>query len=131
MSDKNNKLKISTPTQNDKFELPDGSYSVSDIQNYFEYIIKKHETVTHNHPIRIYVNKIENRIAFKVRAGYYLDRLIPEAMKLLGSTNRKINKDKNGKNVPYLEITEVVLFHCNTINNGHQQNSSLVFIYSK
>ena len=91
MSDKNNKLKISTPTQNDKFELPDGSYSVSDIQNYFEYIIKKHETVTNNHPIRIYVNKIENRIAFKVRAGYYLDRLIPEAMKLLGSTNRKIN----------------------------------------
>ena len=60
------------PTWNEKFELPDGSYSVSDIQDYFEYIIKKHETVTDNPSTTIYVNKIENRITFNIRAGYYL-----------------------------------------------------------
>ena len=53
----NNKVKISAPTWNDEFNLPDGSYSVSDIQEYFEYIIKKHETITDNPPVQIYVNK--------------------------------------------------------------------------
>ena len=62
---KNNKFKISVPTCNEEFELPDGSYSVSDIQDYFEYIIKKHETVTDNPSIMIYINEIENRIMFK------------------------------------------------------------------
>ena len=57
-SQKNNKFKISAPAWNEEFELPDGSYSVSNIQSYFEYIIKKHETVTDNSSIRIYVNKI-------------------------------------------------------------------------
>ena len=57
---KNNKLKISAPTWNEEFELHDGSYSVSDIQDYFEYMIKRHETVTNNPSIMIYVNKIEN-----------------------------------------------------------------------
>ena len=65
---KNSKCKISAPW-NDKFEIPDGSYSVSDIQDYFGYIIKKHKTVTENPPIRIYVNKIENRITFKLNKG--------------------------------------------------------------
>ena len=64
---KNNKFKISAPTWNEEFELPDGSYCVSDIQDYFEYIIKKHETVTDNPSIMIYVNKIENRITFKFK----------------------------------------------------------------
>ena len=64
-------------------ELPDGPYSVSDIQDYFEYIINKHETMTNNPPIRIYVNKIENRITFKIKAGYYLELLTSEMMKLL------------------------------------------------
>ena len=63
---KNNKLKISAPTWNEEFELPDGSYSVSNIQDYFEYILRKRETVTDNTSIRIYVNKIENRITFKI-----------------------------------------------------------------
>ena len=58
----------------------------------------------------IYVNKIENRITFKIETGYYLELLTPEKMKLLGSTKSKINQDKNGENVPHLEITEVVLF---------------------
>ena len=66
------KTNLSALTWREKFELPDGSYFVSDIQDYFEYIIKKHETVTDNPPIRIYVNKIENRIIFRTKAGCYL-----------------------------------------------------------
>ena len=63
----NNKFKISAPTWNDEFDLPDGSYSVSDIQDYFEYIIKKHETIADNPPVQIYVNKIKNRTVFKIK----------------------------------------------------------------
>ena len=80
---KNNKFKISAPTWNEKFDLPDGSYSVSDIQYYFEYILKKHETVTNNSSIMIYVNKIEKSITFKIKTGYYLEFLTPEIIKLL------------------------------------------------
>ena len=97
----NNKFKISAPTWSEEFELPDGSYSVSDIQDYFEYISKKHSESVDNPSIRIYVNKIENRITFKIKNGYYLELLTPETMKLLGSTESKITKDKNGKNVPH------------------------------
>ena len=64
---KNNKFKISTPTWNDEFNLPGGSYSVSDIQDYFEYIIKKHETIADDPPVQISVNRIKNRIVFKVK----------------------------------------------------------------
>ena len=69
----NNKLKLSTPKWSEEFELPDGSYSVSDIQDYFEYILKKHSESVDNPSIRIYVNKIENRITFKIKSGYYLE----------------------------------------------------------
>ena len=64
---KNNKFKISAQTWNEKFELPDGSYSVLDIQDYFGYILKKHEKVTENPSIRIYIDKIENRIISKIK----------------------------------------------------------------
>ena len=67
----------------------------------------------------VYVNKIENRITFKVNTGYYLDFLTPETMKLLGSTQSKITNDKTGEKVPHLEITEVVLVHCNIVNNNY------------
>ena len=63
----------------------------------------------------IYVNKIENRITFKIKIGYHLELLTPETMKLLGSTKSKITKDENGENVPHLEITEVVSIHCNIV----------------
>ena len=66
----NNKFQISAPTWNDTFDLPDDSYSIADIQDYFEFIIKKHETLTENSPVQIYVNNIKNRIAFKIKAGY-------------------------------------------------------------
>ena len=64
----------------------------------------------------IHVNKIVNRITFKVRTEYYLELLTPETKKLLGSTKSKITKDKNGENVPHLEIDEVLLIHCNVVN---------------
>ena len=125
----NNKFKISTPTWSEEFELPDGSYSVLDIQDYFEYILKKHSESVDNPSIRIHVNKIENRITFKIKSGYYLKLLTPETMKLLGSTVSKINKDKNGENVPHLEIVEVVLVHCNLVNNDYQQNSRILYTF--
>ena len=68
----NNKLKISAPTWNDELKLPDGSYSVSDIQDYFKYILKKHGENTNKPSVQIYVNKIENRITFKIKDGYSL-----------------------------------------------------------
>ena len=76
----NNKFKISAPTLNDKFELPDGSYSVSNIQDYFEYIFKKHGENIDKPSELIYVNKIENRITFKIKDGYSLERLTSETM---------------------------------------------------
>ena len=123
----NNKFKISAPTWNDKFELPDGSYSISDIQDYFEYILKKHGEDIDKPSVQIYVNKIENRVTFKIKNGYSLELLTPETMKLLGSTENKITKDKNGENVPHLEITEVVLVHCNIANNDYQQDSRALY----
>ena len=65
----NDKFKISAPTWNDTFHLPDGSYSIDDIQDYFEFIIKKHETLTENLPVQIYPNKIKIRIIFKIKTG--------------------------------------------------------------
>ena len=85
----NNKFKISAPTWNDEFDLPDGSYSISHIQDDFEFIIKKHETLTENPHIQIYPNKIKNRIVFKMKTGYKLELLSPETMKLLGSTKKR------------------------------------------
>ena len=126
---KNNKFKISAPTWNDQFELPDGSYSASDMQDYFEYILKNHREKNDNPSIRIHVNKFENRITFKIKTGYYLELLTPETMKLLGSIKNKITKDQNGENVPYLGITEVVLVHCNTVNNDYQQDSRVLYIF--
>ena len=125
----NNKFKISAPTWNDKFELPDGSYSVSDIQDYFEYILKNHGENIDKPSVKIYVNKIENRITFKIKNGYSLELLTPETMKLLGSTENKITKDKNGENVPHLEITEVVLVHCNIVYNDYQQDSRVFYTF--
>ena len=68
----------------------------------------------------IYVNTTKNRITFQVKTGYYLQRLTPETMKLPGSIKSKITKNENGENMPHLEITEVVVIHCNIVNNDHQ-----------
>ena len=90
----NNKFKISASTWNEEFKLPDGSYSVSDIQDYFEYILKKHGENINEPSIQIYVNKIENRITFKIKNGYGLELLTKKTMKLLGSTENKITENK-------------------------------------
>ena len=116
----NNKFKISAPTWNDEFDLRDDSYSISDIQDYFEFIIKKHETLAENPPIQIYPNKIKNRIVFKVKTGYKLELLSPETMELLGSTKKDVDKDNDGEDVPKLDSVEVVLVHCNLVNSSYQ-----------
>ena len=92
---KNNKFKISAPTWSDEFELPDGSYSISDIQDYFEYMLKEHSESVDDPPIEVFVSKNENGISFKIKNGYYLELLTPETMKLLGSTESKITGEKN------------------------------------
>ena len=123
----NNKFKISAPIWNDEFELPDGSYLISDIQYHFEYILKKHNQNIDNPSVRIYANEIEYRITFKIKTGYCLEILTAETMKLLGST--KLTKDKNGENVPHSEITEVVLVHCNIAKNDYQQDSRVLYTF--
>ena len=115
----NNNFKISAPTWSEEFKLPDGPYSVSDIQDYFEYILKKHSESVDNPSIRKYIN----------RNGYYLELLTQETMKLLGSTESKITKDKNDENVPHLEIVELVLVHCNLVNNDYQQDSRILYTF--
>ena len=125
----NNRFKVSVPTWNDEFELPDGSYSISDIQDYFEYILKKHREGIDKLSIQIYVNKIENRITFKIKNGYSLKLLTPETIKLLGSAENKITKDKNGENMHHFEITKVVLVHCNIVNNDYQQDSRVLYTF--
>ena len=126
----NNKFKIPAPTWSDEFELPDGSYSISDIQDYFEYIVKKHSENVDNPSIKIYVNKIENSVIFKLKKGSYLELSTPETMKLLGISKSKITKDKNGENVPHLETVELVLIHCNLVNNNYQQNSRILYTFT-
>ena len=109
-----NKFKISALTWSDTFDVPDGSYSIA--VNYFEYIIKKHETIADVSPVLIYVNEINNRTVFKIKSGYKLELLSKETMKLLGSTTNSIDKDKNSKLVPKLESADLVLGHCNLVN---------------
>ena len=125
----NNKFKISASTWNETFDLLDGSYNISEIQDYIEYIIKKHKTIGENAPILIYANTINNRIVFKIKTGYKLELLSKETMKLLGSTKDIIDSDKNSENVPRLENVEVVLVHCNLVNNSYQQASRVLFTF--
>ena len=77
----------------------------------------------------MYINKIENRITFKIKNEYYLELLTPETKKLLGSAENKITKDS--ENVPHLEVVELVLVHCNLVNNNYQQHSRIIHLRSK
>ena len=85
--------------------------------------------MTDNPPIRIQVNKIENRITFIITAGFYLELFSRETMKLLGSTKTKITKGKNGEIVSHSEITEVMLIHCNIVYNSYQQDSRVLYTF--
>ena len=102
---------------------------ISDIQDYFEYILKKHGEDIDKPSVQIYVNKIENRVTYKIKNGYSLELFTPETMKLLRSTENKITKDKNSENMPHLEIAEVVLVHCNIVNNDYQQDSRVLYTF--
>ena len=125
---KNNKQKIIAPTWNDEFELPDASYFVSDIQDYIEYITKKHETLTIIPPIHVYINRINNRLVIKIKDGYKLGLQTPETIKLFGSTKKLIDKTKNGENV--LGVVEVSLVQCNLVDNEYQQNSEVLCTFT-
>ena len=92
--------------------------------------LKKHGEKTDSPSIRMYVNKIENRITFKTKTEYYLELLMPKTRKLLRSTKKKINKNKNGKNVLHLEITEIVLIHCNIVDNDYQRDSRVLYRFA-
>ena len=105
-------------------------YSVSDIQDYIEYIIKKHETLTKIPPIHVYVNKINNRLVFKIKDGYKLELQRPETMKLFGSPKKLIDKTKNGEKVPSLEVVKVVLVQCNLVDNQFQQKSEVLYTFT-
>ena len=110
--------------------MPDGSYLIADIQDYFEFIIKKHENITadENSPVLIYPNKIKNRIVFKIKAGYKLELLSNETMSLLDD-GPIIDRDKNSDNVPELEQNHSVLIHCNIAHNDYLQNSKLLYTF--
>ena len=125
----NNKFEISAPTWDETFDLPDGSYSIDDIQDYFEFIMKKHVILNDNPSIKIYSNKIKNRIVFKIKNGYKLELLTPETMKLLGSTKKVVDKNKNRENIPKLGSVEVVLVHCNLVKIDFHDTSKVLFKY--
>ena len=84
--------------------------------------------MTENPPVEIYPSKIKNRIVFKIKAGYKLELLTPETMRLLGSAKKVVDKDKNGEIVPKLESVEVVLVHCNLVKNDYQHSPKVSFI---
>ena len=90
------------------------------MQDCFEHIITKYDCMAGNPPIQIYVNRINNRIDFKIKTGHKLKLLSPETMRLLGSAKQDADKDKDGEHVPKLETVEVVLVYCNSLNNSYQ-----------
>ena len=82
--------------------MPDGSSSIFDIEDSFQFINKKHETLPENSPIQIYPIKIKNMIVFKIKAEYKLKLWSPITMKLLESTKKDVDKEKDGQDVPKL-----------------------------
>ena len=106
-------------------------YQIYRILYQIEYVLKKYGEDIDKLSVQVYVNKIENRVTFKIKNGYSLELLTPQTMELLGSTENKITKDKNCENVSHLEITEVILVHCHIVNNGYQQDSRVLYVFSQ
>ena len=132
---KSNKLKIIAPLWNDEFELPDGSYYVSDIQDYINYIFKNHGTLTAIPPIDVSIKRINDRLVFKIKNRYKLELKTPETMKLFGSLKKLIDKIKNEENVPSqtyqrIEVVEVVLVQCSFVDNEYQQASEVLYTFT-
>ena len=125
----NNNVKTSGPTWTETFDLHDGSFKISDIQDHFFKMTQKHESTiktNENSPVLIYSNKVKNRIVFKIKAGYKLELLTKETGKLLGD-GPIIDKNENSNNVPQLDQVEYVLLHCNLARNQYLQNSKLLY----
>ena len=123
---KNNKLKIIAPSWNYELEFSDGSYSVSDVQDYIKYIIKKHETLTKITPIHVYVNRINNSLVFKIKDAYKLELQTPEILKSFGCTKKLTGKTKNGEKVPSLKVVQVVLVQWSLVDNQYKQKSQVL-----
>ena len=102
---------------------------MSDIQDYIKYIIKKHQILAKIPPIHVYINRIYNRLVFKIKDGYRLELQAPETMKLFGSTKKLTDKTKNGENVPSLEVGEVVIVLYNLVDNQYQQKSEVLYTF--
>ena len=113
---------------NEEFELPWIIFCIRNSQLLRIYL-KKHWEKNNNPSIITYINKIENRIPFRTKTGHYVQLLTSEVVKLLGSGNSKIAKDEKGENFPNLEITEVVLVHCNIVNNNYQQDLKVLYTF--
>ena len=128
----NNKFRLCGPTWSEDVTIPDGSYEISQIQNYLlDEVIKKHESnvkpnVNEQSPILIYANRILNRVSFRIKAGHKLELLTNETMRLLAD-GPIIDTTKNGENVPKLEIVRNVSVFCNLVENVYLQDSKLLF----
>ena len=126
----NNKSKISAPTWNDTFDLPEGCYSISDIQDYFEFIIEKHKALTENPSAQIYVNQIKNRFVFKIKRDYKLELIFPKTMTLLRKTKKDVAIDKDSGNGTKFEYVEIVLLvHYNLVKDDYQHTSKVLFTF--
>ena len=125
----NNEFKMSAPTCSDKFELPMDRILCQKFKIILNIFKKKHGEDIDKPSVQIYESKIEMRVTFKIKNGYSLEILTPETIKLLGSTENKITKDKNSENVLHLEITEVVLVHCDIVNNDYKQDSTVLYTF--
>ena len=124
---------MSGPTWSEDVTIPDGSYEISQIENYFlDEVIKKHESNLKSNeqsPILIYANRILNRVSFRIKTGYKLELLTNETMRLLGD-GPTTDTTKNGENVPRLEIVRNVLVFCNLAENVYLQDSQLLFSFA-
>ena len=126
---KNDHFKITAPTWDETFDLPDGSYTLPNIQDYFLYIVKQHEsdvTSSEQSPTLVYPNYIKNRTIFKIKTGCKKHMLTNEAIDLLGD-GPIADEDKNSKNVPKLEQVTSVLVHLNLVQNDSTRYSKLLY----
>ena len=109
--------------------MPDSSHSVSGILDYIKYIIKKHETLTVIPTIHVYINRINNRLMFKIKGGYRLELQTAKTIKLFGSTKKINRENKNEEKVPSLPVIEVVLVQFNLLDNPYQQTPNKSYVY--
>ena len=122
----NNKFKISAPTWNETFDLPDVFYPIDDIQDYFEFIIKNYKTLTEDSAAEIYLNRIKNIIVFKIKTGYNLQLLTIRfnEIKLLGNTKKVVDQvkiEKMYQNQNLLKMFQFIVIQSKIIISTHQK----------